>query len=43
MQAWNLAAVLLGRCKNVQTFDWQLCFGVQGEIWTVGLPIDFKS
>jgi hypothetical protein len=35
MQIWNLAAVLLGRCKGVETFDWQLAYGVQGEVWTV--------
>ena len=35
MQTWNLAAVLLGRCKGVKTFDWQLAYGVQGEVWTV--------
>ena len=35
MQTWNLAAMLLGRCKGVETFDWQLAYGVQGEVWTV--------
>jgi hypothetical protein len=35
LQAWNLAAVLLNRCKGVETFDWQLAYGVQGEVWTV--------
>jgi len=35
MQTWNLAAVLLGRCKGVKTFDWHLAYGVQGEVWTV--------
>jgi hypothetical protein len=35
MQTWNLAAVLLNRCKGVETFDWQLAYGVQGEVWTV--------
>jgi hypothetical protein len=37
MQVWNLAAVLLSRCKGVETFDWQLAYGVQGEVWTVSL------
>lgn len=35
IQAWSLAAVLVEKCKNLRTFDWQLCYGVQGEVWTV--------
>jgi len=35
ISTWNIAAVLLSRCKGVETFDWQLAYGVQGEVWTV--------
>jgi hypothetical protein len=38
MQAWNLAALLLEKCNGVHTLDWQLCYGVQGEVWTVSSP-----
>jgi hypothetical protein len=37
MQVWNLAALLLGICTKVETFKWQLCYGIQGELWTVSL------
>lgn len=36
MQVWNLAALLLGLCIKVEALDWQLCYGIQGELWTVG-------
>jgi hypothetical protein len=42
IQAWNLAAILLEKCKGVRAFDWQLCYGIQGEVWTVSRALVTK-
>lgn len=35
MQAWTLAASLLKICTNLESFGWELCFGIGGDMWRV--------
>lgn len=36
-QAWSLVASLLHVCPNLSGFTWELCFGINSEIWQVRL------
>lgn len=35
VQAWSLVTSLLNVCPNLSGFTWELCFGINSDIWQV--------